>query len=48
VRAVEARAYKAGEVLIVRSEGPVGGPGMREMLGITAVIYGQQMGEKDR
>jgi len=46
VRAVEARAYQAGEVLIVRNEGPVGGPGMREMLGITAVIYGQQMGEK--
>ena len=33
VRAVEARAYQAGEVLIVRNEGPVGGPGMREMLG---------------
>jgi len=46
VRAVEARAYQAGEVLIVRNEGPVGGPGMREMLGVTAIIYGQQMGEK--
>ena len=46
VRAVEARDYQAGDVLIVRNEGPVGGPGMREMLGITAVIYGQQMGEK--
>jgi dihydroxy-acid dehydratase len=46
VRAVEARAYHAGEVLILRNEGPVGGPGMREMLGVTAVIYGQQMGEK--
>ena len=46
VRAVEARAYQAGDVLIVRNEGPVGGPGMREMLGLTAIIYGQQMGEK--
>jgi dihydroxy-acid dehydratase len=46
VRAVEARTYQAGEVLIVRNEGPVGGPGMREMLGVTAIIYGQQMGEK--
>ncbi|HEX3415524.1 MAG TPA: dihydroxy-acid dehydratase [Stellaceae bacterium] len=46
VRAVEARAYQAGEVLLLRNEGPVGGPGMREMLGVTAVIYGQQMGEK--
>lgn len=46
VRAVEARTYQAGDVLIVRNEGPVGGPGMREMLGLTAVIYGQQMGEK--
>src|SRR6185312_16129158 len=45
-RAVETRAYQAGEVLIVRNEGPVGGPGMREMLGVTALIYGQQMGEQ--
>jgi dihydroxy-acid dehydratase len=45
-RVVEARAYQAGEVLIIRNEGPVGGPGMREMLGVTALIYGQQMGEK--
>ena len=45
-RAVEARAYQAGEVLIIRNEGPVGGPGMQEMLGVTALIYGQQMGEK--
>jgi dihydroxy-acid dehydratase len=42
-RAVEARAYKAG--LVIRNEGPVGGPGMQEMLGVTALIYGQQMGE---
>ena len=31
---------------IIRNEGPVGGPGMREMLGVTALIYGQGMGEK--
>src|SRR5260370_863196 len=45
-RLVEARAYQAGEVLVIRNEGPVGGPGMQEMLGVTALIYGQQMGEK--
>ncbi|HVC55642.1 MAG TPA: dihydroxy-acid dehydratase [Stellaceae bacterium] len=45
-RAVEARAYQAGDVLIIRNEGPVGGPGMQEMLGVTALIYGQEMGEK--
>ena len=43
---VEKRAYKAGEVLVIRYEGPRGGPGMREMLGVTALIYGQGMGEK--
>ena len=46
VEAVHTRDYKEGEVLIVRNEGPVGGPGMREMLGLTALIYGQGMGEK--
>ena len=46
VEAVRQRAYAAGEVLIIRNEGPVGGPGMREMLGVTALIYGQGMGEK--
>ena len=45
-RAVEARQYREGDVLIIRNEGPVGGPGMQEMLGVTALIYGQQMGEK--
>jgi dihydroxy-acid dehydratase len=45
-RAVETRAYQAGEVLIICNEGPVGGPGMREMLGVTALIYGQEMGER--
>lgn len=38
--------YSAGDVLIIRNEGPKGGPGMREMLGPTAVIYGQGMGEQ--
>ncbi|HUQ75893.1 MAG TPA: dihydroxy-acid dehydratase [Burkholderiales bacterium] len=42
---VKRRAYKAGEVLVIRYEGPKGGPGMREMLGVTALIYGQGMGE---
>jgi dihydroxy-acid dehydratase len=46
VAAVRARDYAAGEVLIIRGEGPVGGPGMREMLGVTALIYGQGMGEQ--
>ena len=46
VDAVRKREYAAGEVLIIRNEGPVGGPGMREMLGVTALIYGQGMGEK--
>lgn len=44
--AVRRRAYEAGDVLVIRYEGPVGGPGMREMLGVTALIYGQAMGEK--
>ena len=43
---IKQNKYKAGEVLIIRYEGPKGGPGMREMLGITALIYGQGMGEK--
>ena len=46
VEAVRKRDYTAGEVLVIRNEGPVGGPGMREMLGVTALIYGQGMGEK--
>ena len=44
--AVEKRTYKAGEVLVIRNEGPRGGPGMREMLATTAAIYGQGMGDK--
>jgi dihydroxy-acid dehydratase len=43
--AVEQRAYKAGDVIVIRYEGPKGGPGMREMLSTTAAIYGQGMGE---
>ncbi len=43
---VRRKAYKAGDVLVIRYEGPRGGPGMREMLGVTALIYGQGMGEK--
>ena len=46
VDAVRNRRYAAGDVLVIRNEGPVGGPGMREMLGVTALIYGQGMGEK--
>jgi len=44
--AVEARNYKEGDVLVIRYEGPKGGPGMREMLATTAAIYGQGMGDK--
>ncbi len=42
--AVRDRRYERGDVLVIRNEGPRGGPGMREMLGITALIYGQGMG----
>ena len=45
VEAVRARRYAAGDVIVIRNEGPKGGPGMREMLGVTALIYGQGMGE---
>ncbi|HEX2480137.1 MAG TPA: dihydroxy-acid dehydratase [Geminicoccaceae bacterium] len=44
--AVQERRYREGEVLVVRYEGPRGGPGMREMLGVTSAIYGQGMGDK--
>ncbi|MBV8938787.1 MAG: dihydroxy-acid dehydratase, partial [Alphaproteobacteria bacterium] len=44
--AVEKRRYKDGEVLVIRYEGPRGGPGMREMLSTTAALYGQGAGEK--
>jgi len=45
VEAVRAGAYAPGDVLVIRNEGPRGGPGMREMLGVTALLYGQRMGE---
>ena len=44
--AVSARAYKEGDVIVIRYEGPKGGPGMREMLSTTAALYGQGMGDK--
>jgi len=44
--AVENREIQEGEVLVIRYEGPKGGPGMREMLATTAALYGQGMGEK--
>jgi dihydroxy-acid dehydratase len=44
--AVRARSYKEGEVLVIRNEGPRGGPGMREMLATTAALSGQGMGKK--
>ncbi|MBV9751016.1 MAG: dihydroxy-acid dehydratase [Hyphomicrobiales bacterium] len=44
--AVRTRRYKEGEVLVIRYEGPRGGPGMREMLATTAALYGQGMGDK--
>jgi dihydroxy-acid dehydratase len=44
--AVDARRYQEGDVIVIRYEGPRGGPGMREMLSTTAAIYGQGMGEK--
>jgi dihydroxy-acid dehydratase len=43
---VKARGYKEGEVLVIRNEGPSGGPGMREMLATTAALSGQGMGKK--
>ena len=43
---IRKKKYKTGSVIVIRNEGPRGGPGMREMLGVTALIYGQGMGEK--
>ena len=45
-KAVKDRKYKDGDIIIIRYEGPKGGPGMREMLQTTAAIYGQGKGEK--
>ncbi len=44
--AVSNRDYEEGEILVIRYEGPKGGPGMREMLSTTAALYGQGMGSK--
>jgi dihydroxy-acid dehydratase len=44
--AVKKKKYREGEVLVIRYEGPKGGPGMREMLATTAALYGQGMGGK--
>jgi dihydroxy-acid dehydratase len=44
--AVQRRTYEEGEVLVIRNEGPKGGPGMREMLATTAALSGQGMGKK--
>jgi len=44
--AVETGAIKEGSVIVIRYEGPKGGPGMREMLATTAALYGQGLGEK--
>ncbi|MFM8552503.1 MAG: dihydroxy-acid dehydratase [Nitrospiraceae bacterium] len=43
--AVKARRIKAGDVVVIRYEGPAGGPGMREMLGVTAAIVGEGLGD---
>lgn len=45
-QAVEDRNYKDGDVIVIRYEGPKGGPGMREMLSTTAALYGQGSGDK--
>jgi dihydroxy-acid dehydratase len=43
--AIQNRSIKPGEVVVIRGEGPVGGPGMREMLAVTAALVGQGLGE---
>ncbi|WP_291183505.1 dihydroxy-acid dehydratase [Dokdonella sp.] len=44
-RAVQAGAIEAGDVVVIRNEGPVGGPGMREMLSVTAALVGRGLGD---
>ena len=46
MKAVQSKKYKDGDIIIIRYEGPRGGPGMREMLSTTGAIYGQGKGEK--
>src|SRR5213595_255883 len=43
--AIQRREIHAGDVVVIRGEGPVGGPGMREMLAVTAALVGQGLGE---
>jgi dihydroxy-acid dehydratase len=44
-KAIQAQDIKPGDIVVVRGEGPVGGPGMREMLSVTAALSGQGLGE---
>src|SRR5437764_916121 len=46
MHAVTAGEIKAGDVIVIRNEGPAGGPGMREMLAVTAALVGQGLGEE--
>jgi dihydroxy-acid dehydratase len=46
MKAVTDRQINPGDVIVIRNEGPVGGPGMREMLGVTAALVGEGLGEK--
>ncbi len=46
MKVVVEHAYQSGDVIVLRYEGPKGGPGMREMLAVTSQIYGQGMGEE--
>jgi dihydroxy-acid dehydratase len=45
-RAVKAQGIVAGDIVVIRNEGPAGGPGMREMLQVTAAIVGEGLGEE--
>jgi dihydroxy-acid dehydratase len=45
-QAVNNREIKPGDVVVIRNEGPAGGPGMREMLGVTAALVGEGLGEE--
>jgi dihydroxy-acid dehydratase len=45
MQAIQSKSVRAGDVVVIRYEGPRGGPGMREMLGVTAALMGQGLGE---
>jgi dihydroxy-acid dehydratase len=45
-RAVREQGIRAGDIVVIRNEGPAGGPGMREMLQVTAAIVGEGLGEE--